>query len=59
MIRKGSEVRHRDPKIHAVKGIMVVIAIRDKYAICGYGGVNRLGQGMSTYLITELEQVDI
>ncbi len=58
MIQKGSRVRHKNSEIDTIKGIMQVFEIKSGYAICGYGDFDRLGQGMETYQISDLNLVD-
>ena len=55
MIRKDSRVRHIDSEIDNRKGVMKVFEIKNGYAVCGYGDFQRLGQGMETYLISDLK----
>lgn len=54
MITKGSRVRHQDEQIDATKGVMLVFEIKGNYAICAYGDYARYGEGMETYLISDL-----
>ncbi|MBS2101217.1 hypothetical protein [Carboxylicivirga linearis] len=54
MIQKGSRVRHKNSKIDAIKGVMQVFEIKNGYAVCGFGDFERFGQGMETYLISDL-----
>lgn len=55
MIQKGSRVRHIDPSIDKIKGIMIVFEIKNGIALCGYGDYQRFGQGMENYKVTELK----
>lgn len=55
MIQKGSRVRHINPKIDNIKGIMIVFEIKNGTALCGYGDYERLGQGMENYQLTDLK----
>lgn len=55
MIQKGSRVRHINPEIDKIKGIMLVFEIKNGIALCGYGDYQRLGQGLENYKITDLK----
>ncbi|MCM8570868.1 hypothetical protein NE848_15840 [Gramella jeungdoensis] len=57
MVQKGDRVKHKNPEIDAKKGVMQVFEIKNNYAVCGYGDFERLGQGMETYIITDLEKI--
>ncbi|ACU62573.1 hypothetical protein [Chitinophaga pinensis] len=52
MIPKGSKVRHTDPEIDDVRGVMIVFAIAHGFALCGYP--DRLGKELENYAITDL-----
>ena len=55
MIQKGSRIRHRNPDIDKLKGVMIVFEIKNGFATCGYGDFARLGQGAETYLISDIK----
>jgi hypothetical protein len=55
MIKKDSRVRHKNPEIDNVKGIMKVFEIKNEYAVCGFGDFDRHMKGMETYLKTDLK----
>lgn len=52
MIQKGSKVRHTDPEIDNVTGVMIVFAITNGFALCGYP--DRSGQELQNYAIADL-----
>jgi hypothetical protein len=54
MIQKGSKVRHVNPEIDKIKGILIVFEIKNGTALCGYGDYERLGQGLENYQVTDL-----
>lgn len=55
MIQVGSRIRHKNPEIDKLKGVMQVFAIKKSYAMCGDGGFDKLGQGTSTYSISDIK----
>lgn len=55
MIREGSRVRHVDPEVDKLKGVMVVFEIKNGTALCGYDDYETLGQGIENYKITDLK----
>jgi len=52
MIQKGSKVRHTDPEIDDTVGVMIVFAITNGFALCGY--TDRLGQELQNYALVDL-----
>ena len=55
MIQKGNRIRHKNPEIDKIKGIMVVFEIKNGFAMCGYGDFERLGQGAETYSLSDIK----
>ena len=55
MIQKGSRVRHIDPAIDKLKGVMIVFEIKNGNALCGYGDYDRYGEGLDNYKLTDLK----
>ncbi len=43
MITVNSTVRHLNPKINKMKGVMKVYAIKGQYTTCGAGNFENLG----------------
>ncbi len=54
MIEKGSKVRHSIPEIDRIKGIMSVIEIKEKYAVCGYLEFSKIDEPFTIYLLKDL-----
>ncbi|WP_164466682.1 hypothetical protein [Chryseobacterium taklimakanense] len=54
MIKKGSKVRHSNPEIDEIKGIMSVIEIRGNYGVCGYLDFSKMDEPFVVYLLKDL-----
>jgi len=54
MIRIGDRVKHINPEIEKVMGIMTVLEIKNGIAFCTYTDYDRLGSTTCSYPLTEL-----
>lgn len=54
MIREEDKVKHTDPEIDKLRGVMTVLAIKNGIALCGYTSYEHLGSGQWNYPVTEL-----
>ena len=56
MLLKGDRVRHINPEIDKLKGVMNILEIKNGQAICGYLDYSRLHLMPGTFPISELKK---
>jgi len=55
MIRIGERVKHINPEIDKLMGVMTVLEIKNGISFCTYVDYERLGSSSISYPLTELK----